>query len=442
MRKKADACPPFRTRCPEIRPVVERFNKKLFAMPWCDNKGDASPCKRPKREAINFERIQPNGPRWIHYLCVDIDRPYPCSEGVPNLTILEAMDFVLPPNLVVMNTQTGKAHWMYELARPVWEDPNKPQPKPVRFMKSAQSGLANNLHRIGADRSFTGFMVKNPFHACHEVFSFRERPYDLWEFAENLDLTYAARPTEGNGRNTRLFEALGEWARRNRHAFDTRSDFEATLLNEALEVNRGFPTALPFSEVRSVVRSVGKYVWERWDGRYRGVMNLDSALPLVERQRLGQAHVCQMRRGRTRDRLISTYRSIYEEQGRCTQALVAERSGIGLRTTKKYWSEVLRVGLTSENRQGLPCHDVTNMVAVTAKVTQPETGGVLVLDSNISEVASAVHPHSSFSGPMVLFPEDTQLHLFGRSLGGLRLYVKANPSVLVQSINDDERLAA
>ena len=56
---------------------------------------------------------------------------------------------------------------------------------PVRYMKAGQKAMERSL---GADPSYNGLMVKNPFHPVWDLRIGREQPYSLDELSEHLDL--------------------------------------------------------------------------------------------------------------------------------------------------------------------------------------------------------------------------------------------------------------
>ncbi|CAO3356110.1 hypothetical protein [Azospirillum melinis] len=323
-------------------------------------------------------------------MTVDIDLLHPPHEDVAHPVILELYDFALPPNLIIMDRETGKMHALWELDNPVWFDPNKPWPRPVKLLKAVQSGLAKEFRHVGADRSSNGFLVKNPFHPRHEVQSLREQPYRLSDFVGHIDLSYSTVNDDGQGRNRSLFNALVRWAKIHRDEFSDLGRFEMALLGEAHDLNQQFDVALPQAEVRSTTRSVARYVWTRWDGRRRGVLTFDPACSIGERQRQGGLHVSNLRRTRTVDRLNAAYIAL-SATGACTQQALADASGVSLRSVKRYWH--------------------------------------VVVGSATVKVATGVR-------------ENVTPQYQVRSLRSLRAYVRHDPTVLWQSQESDALLAA
>jgi hypothetical protein len=325
-------------RAKRDRDVLCRFYDKLFIKPFCDNKADIMPPKaRPRDVAIGYERIQHNGPRWVHYLVVDHDRTTPY--GDPNHTVLAALDFPCRPNMVVVNEETGKCHLIWELAKPVWFDPDKPWPTPVRFMKGVQKGLARAL---GGDLDYMGFMCKNPLYRGHRTLVLWHEPWQLGDLAQHVD-TRSWRLDEdetADGRNAQLFQSMRQWGYRTKRNHVSLEGLRDAMLIEADALNAQFAVPLGAREVGSLVRSVARFIWNRWEDKST-VMHLDRALPLVEKQKLGQAYTSEQRKKRTIDALVAAYKALRETGAKITRIAVAEYAGLHVNTAKQRWAEVL-----------------------------------------------------------------------------------------------------
>jgi Replicase family len=138
----------------------------------------------PRDEAISYPLIQPNHPQCVRWIPLELDRP-------DSALAWEECD--LPPNLLMKNPENGHCHYLYRLAEPIHIRPNQPHNSKVRFFLDLKKSLT---HTIGADQSYAGLLVKNPFHRKWITHSLTTRHYDLTTIADHIDWNRSARVDE------------------------------------------------------------------------------------------------------------------------------------------------------------------------------------------------------------------------------------------------------
>ena len=158
-------------------PILKQFYDDLPKNPYCtDEKGTCYP--RHKKNAIQRAYIQPNHPQFIKWLCFDIDDPN---------ALFAYHDNHLPrPQFTARNPSNGHAHYCYRLTLPVpmWGNAHS---KPIEYLQAIYRALALAM---GADLSYGGNLIKNPFSSLHEIYITGTKPsYTLEELAQSLDLT-------------------------------------------------------------------------------------------------------------------------------------------------------------------------------------------------------------------------------------------------------------
>ena len=245
-------------------PAVGIFEARLPAWPWCADNVAADGVQRlPVAAALRKKLIQPNSARVTGALCFDIDRPW------SGIAWMDAN--VLPPNIVLMNPSNGHAHYIYLLESPVITS-NIAQLRPILYLSGIQYALREAL---GADKGYTGLLVKNPRHSCWQHTCWRLEPYSLHELADKLDLP---SPSEirrishsadysGIGRNVTVFMTVKTRAYsviRQYWKPDGEKHFFSAILEQCRAVNAEFPVPLPDSEIRRIARSICKWVWTRF----------------------------------------------------------------------------------------------------------------------------------------------------------------------------------
>ena len=246
-------------------PILKQFYDDLPKNPYCtDEKGTCYP--RHKKNAIQRAYIQPNHPQFIKWLCFDIDDPN---------ALFAYHDNHLPrPQFTARNPSNGHAHYCYRLTLPVpmWGNAHS---KPIEYLQAIYRALALAM---GADLSYGGNLIKNPFSSLHEIYITGTKPsYTLEELAQSLDLTIPQlQPQADNddhfGRNCATFHHT-------RHKAYPIADQlnEKELLRQVLaiaqEFNAKFDSPMLPNEIYHIARSITRYCKSPKFGAYSAKSN-------------------------------------------------------------------------------------------------------------------------------------------------------------------------
>jgi len=208
--------------------------------------------------------IAPDPPGWLTALRFDID-----TEG-GGAAWIEAE---LPaPNLVVINPSNGHAHLIYLLG--AWVQTDFGDSRRLKVVRYAGAIERAYTAALGADPAYTGRFQHNPLSDAYVTRIGRDAPYSLDELARYVDLNEPIlkknAPT-GIGRNVEIFDRLRRWAyvavadwRIGTYeawcgvVADRAGQIAATI---GAESPRG---PLKANEVGHIVKSVARWVWERY----------------------------------------------------------------------------------------------------------------------------------------------------------------------------------
>lgn len=244
---------------------LDFFTKDLPRRPYCSDKLEDGLIIRPAIEAITKKYLQYNPPAKIHWMVFDIDRPFNRFD-LDNLVLAR-------PNILVINPINQHPHALYGLVAPVVSTDHA-HINPLRYFAAVYEGYR---HALQGDVGFKQLICKNPLSNAWVTDVLHDSLFDMHELAEYVDLKAASariratpkRYQSGVGRNCSLFDSLRGWAYRwvddykalGRDSWMDRVEQQAEKLNT-------FVHPLPFSEVRSISKSVGKWTWQRYTGSY------------------------------------------------------------------------------------------------------------------------------------------------------------------------------
>lgn len=295
---------------------------------------------RPREYAIRYPYMQINRSGFVSWLIFDLDhaRPWQWEDaGLP------------APNLIVRNRSSGHAHLFYAIT-PVCTTAAA-RSKPIQFMKAVYRAFAE---RLDADADFhSGPVAKTPGHPWWATHELHPHVFELGELADYVDLDNLPRwavprrlAEVSHSRHCILFEHLRHFAYSVVGAARKTGSYEsfyrgieahAHTLNRF--VGQGFSENLPLSGLRATAKSVARWTWDRYAGAggiHRGVMDLNEALPLRERQRLAAARTHQMRKQSTSDRIRAACAALHQAGRALSIAAVARAAAISRPTVAKY----------------------------------------------------------------------------------------------------------
>lgn len=242
------------------------FRDSIPKHPYCSDVKNYMQIK-PALVALQKKYIQPNSNTDLKWLIYDVDRPS---------SPYDWYDLKAPrPNIVATNKENGHSHLWYGLGVPVFKQPEAHR-KPLRYAAAIDVALTELLD---ADVGYTKFISKNPLNSYWEVNVWEDRPYDLDWLADYVDLkpytdTRKNLPNIGFGRNCNLFEQTRFWAYRQiRKSQNWLSCdfFVQAVIEWASGYNLSFIAPLPFQEVKSIGKSIGKWVYKNMS--YEGFKN-------------------------------------------------------------------------------------------------------------------------------------------------------------------------
>jgi Replicase family/Primase C terminal 1 (PriCT-1) len=355
--------------------VLSRFQENVFAHPYVSRGKNADGLfayarKMRKTEALAYPYINANGPRARKYLPLDIDQA---------VDLDDFFHIKIPqPNIVIRDRQTGKAHILYELEKPVYtktaSDTRPGEALPVRYYNSVREGLARVLQ---ADVAFHGSLVKNPLNSKRwEVTVLTDHLYTLGELAEYCDLatvrcrkatalTPLEEAYEGCRQHT-LFEHLRRWAYQEMQHDRSEESFTRAVEEKAECMNSQFPCPMTDGAVYSTAKTVAKWTWKNYtghkpDNRRRGIMGLDSKLPIHVRQHMGQEFSAGVKVDKTEILLRDTIVKFHGRGLKLTKANIAEHARVNRRTVYRHWQatvallpEAIKTLVNSVKKRPLP----------------------------------------------------------------------------------------
>lgn len=211
--------------------------------------------------AARLPYIQANRPGVCAWLIFDIDRPKAAlaweEAGLP------------APTWMTINPENGHAHLVWGLASPVTVSEQGSR-KAVRYLQAIRCAFAELL---GADPDYSGLITKNPAHESWRTWN-TGKLYELGELEEYVDLKgvkgsrvrYTEGMEAGFGRNVQLFNTLRKWAYQEIQSGSSMPHYEdwANHVHARAErLNQGLADPLRPIELRSIAKSVARWVWKK-----------------------------------------------------------------------------------------------------------------------------------------------------------------------------------
>ncbi|CAH6793927.1 PriCT_1 domain-containing protein [Vibrio chagasii] len=295
---------------------------------------------RPRNYAVRWPYMQVNRKEMLAWMVFDIDHDH---RSVPNPYIWQD-EGLPPPNLIVRNRTSNKAHLFYAIVPVCTSD--QARSKPIQYLKAIYRALAL---RLEADLSYSGPVAKTPFHPWWQTTELHRSVYELNELADSVELE-TTRPwlrqdiDASYSRNCTLFEHT------RRYAYDivdeerekgSYSNFKRRVESFAHYKNTDTADKPPLqcSEVLALVKSVSRWTWDKYCARsdcQRGVMGLDSGLSLQERQRRAARRTHNIRRTKTTRRIIRACQVLLRKNQELTIGLVARNANLCRQTVSRY----------------------------------------------------------------------------------------------------------
>ena len=293
---------------------------------------------RPREHAVNYPWMQINRSGMVSWLIFDLDHTNPFVWQDENLP---------EPNIAVINRNSGKSHLFYAIV-PVCTTENA-RSGPIQYMKSVYNAMGS---RLDADPAYSGPVAKTPGHPWWHTLELHNRVYDLGELSEYVELEVTPWGSSPNieALSHSRHEMLFEWLRHYAYSIvnKERESGSFTTFNRLLDAHAHnknnfktmkFSANLTANQVAATVKSVARWTWDKYHGDsrcHRGVMGLDPALPLNNRQQASAARTHQKRQSATESKIRLACANLLEKGERLTQVAVATLARITRQTVAKY----------------------------------------------------------------------------------------------------------
>lgn len=230
---------------------------------------------RQRDDALLFKYIQHSHPNLREWIATDFDQRF---------TVLAVEESGIPlPNIICINPENAHAHLLWLLRTPVsfggWS-----REKPKEFFEAVTRGITR---RIGGDFRYRGTLTKNPVHSGWRAELVHAKPYELRDLnnyltTEDKAFTKNEKVELGIGRNYDLFNSVRQFAYRESVLIKSRNgtmeDLRIAVSHAAQQMNSEFDRPLPFSEIRSTVKSITNWTWTRYNGEGRSEINRKRAM--------------------------------------------------------------------------------------------------------------------------------------------------------------------
>lgn len=304
--------------------ILQNFVNSLPAKPYyADNLREGLRIASLKT-AIKHKYIQFNDYAFYRFMIFDIDK-----EGAA--LYWEIAD--LPaPNLAIINPANTHAHLVYQLQDPVCKTENA-HLRPLSFLKAIYQAYALKLQ---ADMAFAELITKNPLSPFWKVWQIHDNLFSLGKLADYVELqklliTKAQLTDDFLGRNDYLFNTIRFWAYKVRYNYNNYNEFKTAIFDKTYLQNLQFDTSLKISEIKSITKSILKFVWEHFTPDSRQKLIKRTHTSALQKERGIKSGIA--RRIKNEDKRASA--RLLRAQGKTYREIAAEL-GISERTIK-YW---------------------------------------------------------------------------------------------------------
>jgi hypothetical protein len=242
--------------------ALEHIINKFPVKPYCSDDLSYGVKVRPKAIALLKRYIQANHPYYTNFLIFDLDSP------TAYIDFFYDMVGVPTPNLIVENPENGHAHYIYQLATPIYQT-DASRPKPIAFGNAVYLALREVLE---ADVNYSGLITKNALHEHWRTHLLREQPYTLKQLSERLDLTQhkinkpiAPDEAVGLGRNCCTFHTVRRWAYVEIRKYRGKSynQWLQGVIDHCMTLNGQFTVPMGYNEVKGIAKSIARWTWKR-----------------------------------------------------------------------------------------------------------------------------------------------------------------------------------
>lgn len=255
-------CKQVRYAMQQLAIALEQLTDKFPSKPYCSDDLSYGVKVRPKAIALLKRYIQANHPYYTNFLIFDLDSP------TAYVDFFYDMVGVPTPNLIVENPENGHAHYIYQLATPIYQT-DASRPKPIAFGNAVYLALREALE---ADVNYSGLITKNALHEHWRTHLLREQPYTLKQLSERLDLTthkinkpIAPDEAVGLGRNCCIFHTVRHWSyvEIRKYRGSTYPQWLQGVIDYCMKLNGEFTLPMSYNEVKGIAKSIARWTWKR-----------------------------------------------------------------------------------------------------------------------------------------------------------------------------------
>ena len=240
----------------------QNFISQMPVKPYCSDNLSNGLRIRKKEKALEMLYIQANQPAIQTCLLFDLDEEN---------CFYKFEDVGLPvPHFITKSPNSGRCHYGYILKNGVCKT-QQAKLKPLRYASAVENSIVN---RLGSDPNYMGLITKNPLNSHWSPWWSGADLYDLDYLADFVDLNQSKNSGKaenyGLGRNVNLFDDLRTWSYKRVLGFKSSSSFDCWMKEverQAINLNAvcNQQNPLPFSEIKAIARSVGKWTWKNFD---------------------------------------------------------------------------------------------------------------------------------------------------------------------------------
>ena len=299
-----------------------------------------------KHIALKNEHIQPNHENMWKFIIIDDDVNSP--DAYLDLP-------VPPPNLIVINPESGHCQRWYFLANGVSRSPQS--------QRKFQDYYLKTLFKLTAiyhgDAAYNGNLARNPVYPKHICLYPRLKPYTLNELNSGMGISKSdyekGNPDKseaflriqeycrqnkkmsdnmGAGRNCTIFDVLRVKAYKIHHEYGTETDFALDLRFEAQKINKNyFPNnPLPDNELKHIANSIARYCFTK-------LRNRQFSSSFIERQKVRGALGGEARSSKYEEARQKCF-ELYTRDPSLKVSEIAQKCDVSERTIRSYLKEI------------------------------------------------------------------------------------------------------
>ncbi len=225
-----------------------------------------------KNKALKHRWVNNNTKSLKNLIVLDIDKDH--SEWHIK-SLVEDEGIIPEPNFITINPATDHSQVGYFIEGFVHSD------KAQRWFKNISTGLTV---LSAGDPAYGFYTMRNPTHTHQRTLWGTDKLYSLGElnnYIKELSSVEYKNLSEEDcsfGRNKILFDSLRKWGYHNKRKYSSSSYWSVAIHERANELNCSLDEPLPSTEIKSLVKSVDKWIWNNFnDDTFRKIQKARSA---------------------------------------------------------------------------------------------------------------------------------------------------------------------